>query len=155
MAEIELSAQANRVPVMDGHLASVSVRLSNKATVGEAIAALESWQPPEICNSLPTTPLHPLIYRHEADRPQPRLDRDAENGLAWTVGNVRECGVLDLRFLSITHNTLRGAASGSILNAELLVVQGYIERKGIPGIGQLTGKEISSVELRQISIASD
>jgi aspartate-semialdehyde dehydrogenase len=68
-----------------------------------------------------------LIYRHESDRPQPRLDRDAEAGMAWTVGKVRQCGVLDLRFLAITHNTLRGAASGSVLNAELLVVQGYIQ----------------------------
>ncbi len=155
MAEIELSAQANRVPVMDGHLASVSVRLSNKATVDEAIAALESWQPPEICNSLPSTPLRPLIYRYEADRPQPRLDRDAEDGLAWTVGNVRECGVLDLRFLSITHNTLRGAASGSILNAELLVVQGFIELEETPKIRQLTGNEKARAELREVSIASD
>ena len=67
-----------------------------------------------------------LIYRHEIDRPQPRLDRDAEKGMAWTVGKVRACGVLDLRYLAITHNTLRGAASGSILNAELLAVQGCI-----------------------------
>jgi aspartate-semialdehyde dehydrogenase len=157
MAKIDLSAQANRVPVMDGHLASVSVRLSNKATVKEAIAALESWQPPEICNLLPSTPLHPLIYRHEADRPQPRLDRDAENGLAWTVGNVRECGVLDLRFLSITHNTLRGAARGAILDAELLVVQGYIDREGMPEIGQIkvVEKEKSGAEFRQVSIASN
>lgn len=125
-ADIEISAQANRVPVMDGHLASVSIRLNRLATPAEAIEVLESWQPPDICSQLPSSPDRPLIYRHEADRPQPRLDRDAENGLAWSVGKVRECNVLDLRFLSITHNTLRGAASGSVLNAELLAVQGYI-----------------------------
>jgi aspartate-semialdehyde dehydrogenase len=128
LANIRTSAQANRVPVLDGHLASVSVNLGQETTVDEAIAALEQWRPPGICQQLPTAPEHPLIYRPERDRPQPRLDRDAEDGLAWTVGNVRPCGVLDLRFLSITHNTLRGAASGSILNAELLVAQGYIER---------------------------
>jgi aspartate-semialdehyde dehydrogenase len=126
MANIRTSAQANRVPVIDGHLASVSVKLSRSASPEEAIAALEDWRPPDICKQLPTSPDRPLIYRHEPDRPQPRLDRDAENGLAWTVGNVRACGVLDLRYLAITHNTLRGAASGSILNAELLVVQGLI-----------------------------
>lgn len=76
--------------------------------------------------SISISPERPLIYRHEPDRPQPRLDRDTENGLAWTVGKVRECGVLDLRFMSLTHNTLRGAASGSLLNAELLRVQGYL-----------------------------
>ena len=127
LAEIRTSAQANRVPVIDGHLASVSVKLGKSPTVEQAIAALESWQPPAVCRQLPTAPERTLIYRHEPDRPQPRLDRDAENGLAWTVGSVRPCGVLDLRFLAITHNTLRGAASGSILNAELLVVQGYIK----------------------------
>lgn len=126
LADIRISAQANRVPVIDGHLASGSVKLGRPASVEEGIAALETWQPPEICRQLPTTPQRPLIYRPEPDRPQPRLDRDTENGLAWTTGKVRECNVLDLRFLSITHNTLRGAASGSILNAELLVAQGFI-----------------------------
>ncbi len=127
LADIRLSAQANRVPVIDGHLASVSVKLSRKASPAEAIEALESWQPPAICVQLPTSPNRPLIYRHENDRPQPKLDRDSEDGLAWSVGKVRDCDVLDLRYLSITHNTLRGAASGSILNAELLVVQGCIQ----------------------------
>ncbi|MFQ5399425.1 MAG: aspartate-semialdehyde dehydrogenase [Anaerolineae bacterium] len=128
LADVHLSAQANRVPVIDGHLASVSVKLGRPAGVEEAIAALETWQAPAICRELPTAPARPLIYRHEPDRPQPRLDRDAENGLAWTVGKVRECNVLDLRYVAITHNTLRGAASGAILNAELLVVQGFLTR---------------------------
>jgi aspartate-semialdehyde dehydrogenase len=69
-----------------------------------------------------------MVIRYEADRPQPRLDRDAGDGLAWSVGKVRECNVLDIRYMAITHNTLRGAASGAVLNAELLVVQGYIPR---------------------------
>ncbi|MDX1689039.1 MAG: aspartate-semialdehyde dehydrogenase [Candidatus Promineifilaceae bacterium] len=128
MADLRLSAQANRVPVMDGHLASVSVGLTEPATATEAVDALIGWQPPSICAELPTSPGRPLIYRHEADRPQPRLDREAADGLAWTVGKVRPCNVLDLRYMAITHNTLRGAASGSILNAELLVAQGFIER---------------------------
>jgi aspartate-semialdehyde dehydrogenase len=126
MADLRLSAQANRVPVIDGHLATVSVLLQQRAGVDEAVAVLEQWQPPAICAELPSSPQPALIYRHELDRPQPRRDRDAGNGLAWTVGKLRECGVLDLRYVSLTHNTLRGAASGSILNAELLRLQGYI-----------------------------
>lgn len=126
LAEIKMSAQANRVPVFDGHLASVSVKLGQTTTVEEVVATFESWRPPAICQELPSSPQSPLIYRHEEDRPQPRLDRDSEDGLAWTVGKARTCGVLDFRFMAITHNTLRGAASGSILNAELLVKQGYI-----------------------------
>lgn len=128
LAPLKISAQANRVPVVDGHLASVSVKLSRPASPEEAVEALERWQPPAICRELPSTPERVLIYRSEPDRPQPRLDRDAEAGLAWTVGGVRECKVLDLRYMAISHNTLRGAASGSILNAELLVVQGCIGR---------------------------
>jgi aspartate-semialdehyde dehydrogenase len=126
MADLRLSAQANRVPVIDGHLATVSVLLQQRAAVDEAVAVLENWQPPPICAELPSSPKPALIYRHELDRPQPRRDRDNGNGLAWTVGKLRECGVLDLRFVALSHNTLRGAASGSILNAELLRVQGYL-----------------------------
>ena len=127
LADLRVSAQANRVPVLDGHLASVSVKVSRPPSVAEAIAALETWQPPAACAGLPSSTPRTLIYRHEEDRPQPRLDRDAENGMAWTVGKVRACDVLDLRYMALTHNTLRGAASGSILNGELLVRQGYVK----------------------------
>jgi len=126
MADIRISAQANRVPVVDGHLASVSVKLGRPASAEEAIAALREWQPPAVCAQLPSTPADLLIYRDEPDRPQPRRDRDAGDGLAWSVGKVRECPVLDVRYMALTHNTLRGAASGALLNAELLMVQGYI-----------------------------
>jgi aspartate-semialdehyde dehydrogenase len=129
LADLRLSAQANRVPVLDGHLASVSALLHDKATPEQAIEALQSWQAPTICALLPSSPARPLIYRPEPDRPQPRRDRDAGAGMAWTVGKVRECGVLDLHFMALTHNTLRGAAGGAILNAELLVAQGLIERE--------------------------
>jgi aspartate-semialdehyde dehydrogenase len=128
LADFVVSAQANRVPVVDGHLGSVSVKLERGVTAAEAIALFQNWQPPEICRLLPSMPDPVLIYRPEENRPQPRLDRDAGNGLAWTVGKVRECPVNDLRFLAIAHNTLRGAASGSVLNAELLVLQGLIAR---------------------------
>ena len=128
MADFVVSAQANRVPVIDGHLGSVSVKLREKVTAEEAIALFQSWRPQEICQELPSMPDPVLVYRPEENRPQPRLDRDAGNGLAWTVGKIRPCPVNDLRFLSITHNTLRGAASGSVLNAELLTLQGFIKR---------------------------
>ncbi len=127
-ARVSISAQANRVPVVDGHLASVSVRLGRHASAEEAIQALRQWRPPAVTRQLPSSPQELLIYRDEPDRPQPRRDRDAGNGLAWTVGKVRACPVLDVRYVSLTHNTLRGAASGALLNAELLVVQGYIGR---------------------------
>lgn len=128
LAEIRISAQANRVPVFDGHLASVSVKLDRAATPEEAIAALQAWQAPGVCRRLPSSPEQVLIYRSEPDRPQPRLDRDTGEGLVWTVGKVRACPALDIRYMAITHNTLRGAASGSVLNAELLVEQGTIPR---------------------------
>ena len=125
-AGIAISAQANRVPVVDGHLASVSVKLGRSVSAAEAIDALRAWRPPAVVAQLPSSPKQLLIYRDEPDRPQPRRDRDAGDGLAWTVGKVRECPVLDVRYVALTHNTLRGAASGALLNAELLVVQGYI-----------------------------
>jgi aspartate-semialdehyde dehydrogenase len=125
-ADIQLSAQANRVPVVDGHLASISVKFERPASPEEVIAALESWLPPAVCRQLPSSPDPVLVYRYEPDRPQPRRDRDTGDGMAWTVGKVRECGVLDVRYMALTHNTLRGAASGALLNAELLKMQGYI-----------------------------
>jgi aspartate-semialdehyde dehydrogenase len=121
-----VSAQANRVPVIDGHLGSLSVKLRQKATAEEVIQLFQTWRPPAVCAQLPSMPNPVFIYRPEEDRPQPRLDRSAGHGLAWTVGRVRPCPVNDIRFLAITHNTLRGAASGSVLNAELLVEQGFI-----------------------------
>ena len=126
LADFKVSAQANRVPVIDGHLASVSVKLKQSASAEEVIDLFQNWQLPEILQNLPTMPEQVLIYRTEPDRPQPRKDRDSGNGLAWTVGKVRECPVNDVRFMSIAHNTLRGAASGSVLNAELLKVQGLL-----------------------------
>ena len=127
-APFKVSAQANRVPVIDGHLASISVKLGRSVTVEEVAALFNSWYPSQEIRDLPSSPEKVLIYRPEDDRPQPRKDRDAGNGLAWTVGKIRDCPVFDIRFMAITHNTLRGAASGSVLNAELLVKQGYIKK---------------------------
>ena len=127
-ADFRASAQANRVPVLDGHLCSMSVKLGRRATVEEGVAAFENWQIPDAIRALPSCPDQLLVYRHEPDRPQPRLDSYWGEGLAWTVGKVTECGIHDLKMMALSHNTLRGAASGSVLNAELLVTQGHIKR---------------------------
>jgi aspartate-semialdehyde dehydrogenase len=125
-ADLAVSAQANRVPVMDGHTACLSLGFATQPTVEEAVGALANFKGSEAVRELPSAPEHPIIVRQEADRPQPRRDRDAAGGMAVTVGRVRECPLLDLRLISVSHNTLRGAASGSILNAELLVASGRV-----------------------------
>lgn len=127
-ADIVLSAHANRVPVFDGHTVSLSVGFEHPASVEDVIVALRDFRGTEASRGLPSAPEHPLIVRTEPDRPQPRRDRDAEGGMAVTVGRVRPCPLLDIRMTTVSHNTLRGAASGAILNAELLVATGYVER---------------------------
>lgn len=124
-ADLVVSAHANRVPVLDGHTICLSLGLQRTPTVDQAVAALADFRGPAEVRDLPSAPERPIVVRSEPDRPQPRRDRDTSAGMAVTVGRVRECPLLDLRMVSVSHNTLRGAASGSILNAELLVAQGY------------------------------
>ena len=119
---IAISAHCNRVPVLDGHTACVSVAFENKPARGEI---LELWQNFKSLD-LPSAPNQLIVYREENNRPQPRLDRDAAGGMAVTVGRLRECPVLDYRFVALSHNALRGAASGGILNAELLYRRGFL-----------------------------
>ena len=125
---IKMSAHCNRVAVSDGHTACVSLKFSEKKPVIEEIIAI--WRnfsdlPQEL--KLPSAPIPPIIYRDETDRPQPRRDRDAGNGMAVTVGRLRECNVFDYRFVGLRHNTIRGAAGGSILTAELLLSRGFVK----------------------------
>ena len=127
-ADLTASVQANRVPVLDGHTVCLSLGFDQAPTVERAIEALSEYRGPELVRSLPSAPECPIIVRSEPDRPQPRRDRDAGGGMAITVGRVRPCPLQDLRLVSVSHNTLRGAASGSVLNAELLVAAGYVER---------------------------
>lgn len=126
-ADVVISAQANRVPVLDGHTVCLSLGFEQPPSVEDAIEALAAFRGDEVVRQLPSAPERPIIVRSEPDRPQPRRDRDAEGGMAVTVGRIRPCPLLDLRLVSVSHNTLRGAASGSILNAELLVAMGYVE----------------------------
>jgi aspartate-semialdehyde dehydrogenase len=126
-SEAIVSAQANRVPILDGHTVCLSLGFEDSPSPEAARAVLADFRGPEAVRQLPTAPERPIIVRSEPDRPQPRRDRDAEGGMAITVGRVRPCPLLDLRMVSVSHNTLRGAASGSILNAELLVASGLVE----------------------------
>jgi aspartate-semialdehyde dehydrogenase len=125
-AGITVSAQANRVPVLDGHTVCLSLGFRRPPGVEEALAVLESFRGPDLVCGLPSAPERPVLVRREPDRPQPRRDLDAGRGMAVTVGRVRSCPLLDLRLVSVSHNTLRGAAGGSVLNAELLVAEGLL-----------------------------
>lgn len=125
-APFVLSAHCNRVPVRDGHTECASVRLKQAATPAQAIEAFESFRgvPQEL--GLPSAPQRPVIVRYEDNRPQPAFDRDDSNGMASIVGRVRECPVLGLKFVVLGHNTVRGAAGASILNAELFREKGLL-----------------------------
>ncbi|MGI8785719.1 MAG: aspartate-semialdehyde dehydrogenase [Acidobacteriota bacterium] len=126
-AKFPVSAQCNRVNVRDGHMEAVSVQLDRKTSLGEVIATLRSFQGEPQLLGLPTAPRHPIVVRNENNRPQPFLDRDAENGMATVVGRVRECKVLDYKFVLLGHNTVRGAAGGTILVAEYLAAKGILK----------------------------
>ena len=125
-APMAVSAQCHRVNVTDGHLAAVRVKLLRPATIDEVSAALASFSalPQEL--RLHSAPERPIIVREESDRPQPRLDRDAGNGMSVTIGRLRPDNVLDYRFVALSHNTIRGAAGAAILNAELLIATGKL-----------------------------
>jgi aspartate-semialdehyde dehydrogenase len=126
-AGITISAHCNRVPVTDGHLVTVSVRFKNKPSLDDILAAWHDWQPAPQQLGLPFAPQPALIVRTEQNRPQPRLDRDAGRGMAVSVGRLRPCEALDVRFIALAHNTIRGAAGGSVLNAELMYAQGQLD----------------------------
>ncbi len=127
-AEIVISAQANRVPVVHGHTVCLAMEFAHKPEPDEATQVLRDYRAPDIVRTLPSAPACPILVREERDRPQPRLDRDSEHGMAATVGRIRACPVMHLRLVSVIHNTIRGAAGGAILNAELLLASGYLSR---------------------------
>ena len=122
-----VSAQCNRVNVSDGHMASIRIKLAKAASIDELRKALSSFSAVPQQLQLHSAPNHPVIVREEKDRPQPRLDRDAGNGMSVTVGRITEDNVLDYRFVALGHNTIRGAAGAAILNGELLAAQGYLK----------------------------
>ena len=121
-----ISAQCYRVAVQEGHTAAVSVRFTRKPPVDEIIARWAEFNGVPQQAGLPSAPQPFLIYRHEDNRPQPILDSMAGNGMAVTIGRLRPDTIFDYKFACISHNTIRGAAGGAILMAELLVHQGYL-----------------------------
>ena len=124
--EAIISAQVNRVPVIDGHSMTVSVELAARPSVDEVANAMRSFtgRPQEL--KLPSAPVPPIVVMAETNRPQPRLDADLGNGMAVSVGRVRACPVLGHKFVALGHNTIRGAAGASVLNAELMHAQGQL-----------------------------
>jgi len=120
-AGMKVSAQCNRVNVIDGHLAAIRVKLSEAASLDQVRAAIALFRSLPQDLNLHSAPARPIIVRDELDRPQPRLDRDAGNGMSVTVGRIAPDNVHDYRFVALGHNTIRGAAGAAILNAELLV----------------------------------
>jgi aspartate-semialdehyde dehydrogenase len=119
-AGMTVSAQCNRVNVTDGHMASTRVKLEKTASLEEVHEALATFASVPQEMKLHSAPKRPVIVRDEKDRPQPRLDRDAGNGMSVTVGRLMQDPVFDYRFVALGHNTIRGAAGAAILNAELL-----------------------------------
>lgn len=126
LADFTVSAHCNRVAVSDGHLVCLSVELRQKAEIAEIETALADYSAPEVSRHLPSAPRPVIRLRSEADRPQPRLDRMTGRGMTTVVGRIRTDSLLDCRLAVLSHNTIRGAAGGSIYNAELLFQQGLI-----------------------------
>ena len=124
---VTLSASTTRVPVINGHTEIVTVSLESDPGPEALIAALRgfSGRPQEM--ELPSAPQQPVLYLDEEDRPQPRLDVDRGHGMTVCVGRLRACPVLDYKFVAMGHNTVRGAAGGAVLNAELLKVEGGLD----------------------------
>ena len=126
-----VSSTCTRVAVIDGHTASVSLEFDLPDDKKPSLAEIErvwtsfSSVPQEL--KLPSAPEHPIVVRHEDNRPQPRRDREMEKGMACVIGRLRKCNVFDVKFVALSHNTKRGAALGGILNAELLKAKGFFD----------------------------
>jgi aspartate-semialdehyde dehydrogenase len=123
----KVSAHCNRVPVVDGHMVATSVELERKVGVAELIEAIGEYRSVPQERKLPSAPPRPVIYMEEKDRPQPRRDAERERGMAVFVGRLRECPVLDYKFMALGHNTIRGAAGAAVLNAELMYSEGLLD----------------------------
>jgi aspartate-semialdehyde dehydrogenase len=123
----KVSAHCNRVAVVDGHTVTVSVEFSSKPSEADLRHAFDSFTALPQQRGLPSAPPRPVIYMEEANRPQPRKDAERERGMAAFVGRLRPCPVLDYKFISMGHNTVRGAAGAAVLNAELMHSEGMLD----------------------------
>ena len=130
MLDAKVSAHCNRVAVEDGHTECVSIKLRKKATREEILAAWREFAPLG-GQHLPTAPDQPVEFDDAVDRPQPRLDKMRGHGMAATVGRLRECNLLDWKFVVLSHNTIRGAAGAAVLNAEILARMGKLDKLGV------------------------
>jgi len=126
-ANIKVSASCNRVNVKDGHLECVFAELEKKPSIEEVKKAFINFKGEPQRLKLPSAPENPIIVREEKDRPQPRLDRDEGKGMSIVVGRIREDPVLTIKYLCLSHNTIRGAAGAGLLSAELAAKKGYIK----------------------------
>lgn len=125
-ASFPVQATATRVPVINGHLLTITVKLKNKADAKEVEKVMRDWKSPIAGLGLPSAPAKPIVVYEDERYPQPRLHADSENGMQTAVGRVRNSNVFDITYVAMAHNTVRGAAGGAILNAELLVKKGFI-----------------------------
>jgi aspartate-semialdehyde dehydrogenase len=132
-AGLGISAHCNRVPVLDGHLECVSVSLKKIASLGEVREALRHFEVSAELASLPSALRHPVVVLDEENRPQPRRDVNAGNGMAAVVGRIRECPLLDVKLTLLSHNLVRGAAGAALLNAELLAARGFFKSRVAEG----------------------
>ena len=130
-AGLGISAHCNRVPVENGHLESVSMSLKKVATLAEVHEVLRDFAVSEELAALPTAVKNPIVVLDEENRPQPRRDVNAGNGMAAAVGRIRECPLLDVKLTLLSHNLLRGAAGAALLNAELLAARGFFARNRV------------------------
>lgn len=121
-----VSAQCNRVPVLDGHTIAVSVELKTKPSLANVQSAWEQFRGLPQERNLPGAPARPVQYMTQQDRPQPRKDVERERGMAVFTGRLRACSVLGYKFIALGHNTVRGAAGAAVLNAELMHSEGLL-----------------------------
>ena len=122
-----VSAHCNRVQVVDGHTVTVSVAFERKPSLEELSAAIENFRSVPQERKLPSAPPQPVTYMRDQDRPQPRRDAGRDRGMATCMGRLRECPVLDYKFVALSHNTIRGAAGAAVLNAELMYSEGLLD----------------------------
>jgi len=128
-AEINISAQTNRVFVKDGHTETVQINFVNKPSKEEILQAWKEFKAVPQALELPFAPINPIIYLDEAKYPQPRLHRNIDKGMAAVTGRLRECNIFDHKYVVLSHNTIRGAAGGTILIAELMYKTGIVDFK--------------------------
>jgi aspartate-semialdehyde dehydrogenase len=126
-APFATSAQCNRVAVEHGHTIALAVKLARRVSMDEINEALATWRGSDCARGLPSSPERPVVVMHQPDRPQPRRDANVGNGMSVAVGRVRPDPLLDVKFIAMGHNIIRGAAGASVQNAELLVRRGLVD----------------------------